>query len=307
MASKRHPPVPHGKTSAEAFGPQVPGVLLAAGTGSSWSDILVEIYARQRVEDCLLVPAVAEPLIVWILSGSALVEEREPGGTWTGCTVCAGEFFLTTSPTPYELRWRVTSPENLETLHAYLSLPMLARAHEEVLGGAEVPRLREIFGARDPVLSVFLQQLRSELLSRPRPSALFIQGVAQSLAVHLVRTYAEPGGRHGARGRLPAFALRKIVALLEARLTEGVPLVKLAEEAGYSAFHFSRLFKKTTGLSPSQYLISLRMAQARRLLRESTRSIIEVGLEVGYTNPSHFAQIFRREVGVTPSEYRGEH
>ncbi len=305
MASKRHPPGPHARTSAEAFGQQVPGVLLAAGTGSAWSDILVEIYARQRVEDCLLVPAVAEPLIVWILSGRALVEERD-GGAWTGRTVCTGEFFLTTSPTPYELRWRVTSPENLETLHAYVSLPVLARAHEEVLGGAGVPRLCEVFGAHDSVLSAFLQQLRSELLSRPRPSALFIQGIAQSLAVHLVRTYPEPSGRPGARGGLPAFALRKIVALLEARLTEGVPLGKLAEEAGYSAFHFSRLFKRTTGLSPSQYLISLRMAQARRLLRESARSIIEVGLEVGYTNPSHFAQIFRRQVGVTPSEYRGE-
>ncbi len=305
MASKRHPSVPHGKTSAEAFGQQVPGVLLAAGTGSSWSDILVEIYARQRVEDRLLVPAVAEPLIVWILSGSVLVEERD-GGAWTGRTVSAGEFFLTTSPTPYELRWRVTSPENLETLHAYLSLPVLARAHEEVLGVAEVPRLREVFGARDPVLSALLEQLRSELLSRSRPSALFIQGIAQSLAVHLVRTYPEPGGGLGARGRLPAFALRKIIALLEARLAEGVPLVKLAEEVGYSAFHFSRLFKKTTGLSPSHYMIYLRMAQARRLLRESARSIIEVGLEVGYTNPSHFSQIFRREVGVTPSEYRGE-
>ena len=283
----------------------MPGVLLAAGTGSPWSDILVEIYTRRRVEERLLVPAVAEPLIVWILSGRALVEERD-GGAWTGRTVCAGDFFLTTSPTPYELRWRVTSPENLETLHAYVSLPILARAHAEVLGVTAVPRLREVFGEHDTVLSAFLGQLRAELLSRPRPSALFVQGIAQSLAVHLVRAYPEPGGKHGPRGGLPAFALRKTVALLEARLAEGVPLARLAEEAGYSAWHFSRLFKRATGLSPSQYLIYLRMARARRLLRESPKSIIEVGWEVGYTNPSHFAQIFRREVGVTPGEYRGE-
>jgi AraC family transcriptional regulator len=72
-----------------------------------------------------------------------------------------------------------------------------------------------------------------------------------------------------------------------------------------SAFHFSRLFKKTTGFSPSQYLIRLRMAEARRLLRETERSVIEIGLEVGYSSPSHFAQIFRREVGITPTDYRG--
>jgi AraC family transcriptional regulator len=72
-----------------------------------------------------------------------------------------------------------------------------------------------------------------------------------------------------------------------------------------SEFHFSRLFKKTIGFSPSQYLIRRRIARARRLLRETTRSMIEIGLEVGYSSPSHFAQIFRREVGVTPTEYRG--
>lgn len=64
------------------------------------------------------------------------------------------------------------------------------------------------------------------------------------------------------------------------------------------------MFKRATGLSPSQYFIGLRMAQARQLLLETPRSIIDIGLEVGYSSPSHFSQVFRREVGVTPSIYR---
>lgn len=72
-----------------------------------------------------------------------------------------------------------------------------------------------------------------------------------------------------------------------------------------SEFHFSRLFKRSTGLTPSQYFIRLRMAEARRLLRETGRRVIEIGLDVGYASPSHFAQVFRRVVGVSPSEYRG--
>jgi len=48
----------------------------------------------------------------------------------------------------------------------------------------------------------------------------------------------------------------------------------------------------------------LRINRARQLLRETKKSVIEVALDVGYTNPSHFAQIFRRETGLTPSEYR---
>jgi len=49
----------------------------------------------------------------------------------------------------------------------------------------------------------------------------------------------------------------------------------------------------------------LRMAEARRLLRETDRSVIDIGLDVGYSSPSHFAQIFRRKVGVSPTDYRG--
>lgn len=68
------------KASAESFGRHVPGTLLAAGTGPAWTDVLVEVYRRRRTETSLLVPAVAEPLVVLILAGSAFVEEREFGG-----------------------------------------------------------------------------------------------------------------------------------------------------------------------------------------------------------------------------------
>jgi len=57
------------------------------------------------------------------------------------------------------------------------------------------------------------------------------------------------------------------------------------------------VFKHTTGLSRE------RVARAQQLIRESSRSLIEIALEVGYTSPSHFAQVFRRVVGVTPTEF----
>jgi AraC family transcriptional regulator len=46
------------------------------------------------------------------------------------------------------------------------------------------------------------------------------------------------------------------------------------------------------------------MNVARRLLCETKRSVLDVALEVGYTDPSHFAQLFRRETGLSPSDYR---
>jgi len=57
------------------------------------------------------------------------------------------------------------------------------------------------------------------------------------------------------------------------------------------------------GPSPSLYHTMLRMDEARRLLRETKRSVVDVALEVGYANPSHFARVFRRETGLSPRDY----
>ncbi len=140
-----------------------------------------------------------------------------------------------------------------------------------------------------------------------------MQGLAHSLAVHLLRRYPAPAsdasgassGSQQQRGGLPAYKLRRVTDHLEAHLAEEITVARLAREAGLSEFHFSRRFKQTTGFSPFQYLLRLRLARARQLLRETDLSIIEVGLESGFPNPSYFARLFRREVGVTPSGYRG--
>jgi AraC family transcriptional regulator len=293
-------------TSAEAHVQQVRGELVAASSGWSWKDLLVHIYTLARVEESVIVPAVAEPLIVLILSGTTVIEERDLGGAWQAHRVEPGDFYLTTSETPYELRWKTTGPAPVKTMNVYLGLPIFKRAIKDVLGRDEGPlRLREVSGEKDPKLGALLEQLRNELTASHPASHLFVQGIAQSLAVHLVRTYTDPSARsRERRGGLPAFKLRKATDFLQAHLDEEFDLGTLAREVEMSEFHFSRLFKKTIGFSPSRYFIRLRVAHARRLLRETTRSIIEIGLDVGYTSPSHFAHIFRREVGVSPSEYR---
>ena len=114
----------------------------------------------------------------------------------------------------------------------------------------------------------------------------------------------DPHGGVRRSNALPAYKLRKVIGVMNERLAEEFSLAALAQVVELSEYHFSRMFKRATGLSPSQYFIGLRMARARQLLLETPRSIIDIGLEVGYSSPSHFSQVFRREVGVTPSIYR---
>lgn len=267
-------------------------------------ELVVRIYSEPSVEESVIVPAVAEPRMVRIVSGAAVVEERELGGSWSKSRVEVGDFFLTASQSPYEVRWRAFGPDPLSSMHLYLALPVFNRAIDEAFqNDPGVMRLRDVSGFKDNFLSVLLEELLKEVLSNRRGSSLFVEGIAQSLAGHLVRTYADETTSEY-KGGLPGFRLRKVRDLMVKHLEDEFSLIRLAREAGMSEFHFSRAFKRTTGFKPSQYFINLRMERARRLLRETNRSIIEIGLNVGYTSPSHFSRTFHREVGISPSRYR---
>jgi len=71
--------------------------------------------------------------------------------------------------------------------------------------------------------------------------------------------------------------------------------------------HFLELLKSMPerfNLRIHAFVLMGNMLKAQRLIRETSRSLIEIALEVGYTSPSHFAQVFRRTVGMAPTEFR---
>ncbi len=292
------------RTSPLGLEQYIAGRTLVSGDSPAWTDLFVKVYSRLMNQKPFLVPAVAEPLIVWVISGEAVVEERDLDGDWVANTVAVGDFFLTRSPTPYQMRWRAIGDAAFQVMHLYLSVPLFERVACEVTGCAALPGLRDISGGKDNQLSHLLALIHQELTSEGKGSQLFVQGLAQSLAVHLMRNYATGEAADDRQNALPGFKLRRAFAYLEEHLAQPFNLSQLAESVGMSEFHFSRLFKKATGLSPSRYFIRQRVARAQLLLQETDTSIIEIGMSVGYSSPSHFAQVFRRETGLPPSHYR---
>ena len=134
----------------------------------------------------------------------------------------------------------------------------------------------------------------------PRVAAL-----TQLFAAHLVEKYTDVAAKTPAyRGGLPIRQLRKVEDHIAEHLAEEISIERLAELVELSTSHFAHVFKETTGMTPLQFVTRQRITLAQQLIRETSRSLIDVGLEVGYTSPSHFAQVFRRVVGVTPTEFR---
>jgi AraC family transcriptional regulator len=292
-------------TSAEALYRYAVGRKIATGKGPAWRDIQLSVMALPPVAEVFTMPAVTEPFIVWTTSGEAETQERENEGPWLTSRVKKGSMFLTAAGAPYDFRYRTLTAEPYEVVLVLLSLPLFNAALREVFGAnAANARLRDLSGFEDPRLVPLLQQLREEA-ARPAASGLLVRGLAQAIAIHLARNYtALTEAVRGEAPALPGFKLRRVTDWMAAHLAEEFSLPRLAAQAGMSEFHFNRLFKRATGVPPSQYQIRLRLDAARRLLRETKKSVITIANEVGYANPSHFAQLFRKETGLAPTDYR---
>lgn len=87
-------------------------------------------------------------------------------------------------------------------------------------------------------------------------------------------------------------------------ISEDITVDKLASVAGFSKFHFSRIFKEMAGMSCHEYLIQRRLEMAEQLLADPSISITDVAMRSGFNSISTFSRIFRQEKNITPSEYR---
>ncbi|NIJ13053.1 AraC-like DNA-binding protein/predicted enzyme related to lactoylglutathione lyase [Saccharomonospora amisosensis] len=92
--------------------------------------------------------------------------------------------------------------------------------------------------------------------------------------------------------------------LIDRDFHRDIRIAMIASDAGLSPFQFIRLFKRTYGETPGQYLKRARMERAQCLLRYSRIAVAQIGHRVGYRSPGTFSDRFRKLVGLSPSEYR---
>jgi len=160
------------------------------------------------------------------------------------------------------------------------------------------------FATPDP----FLHEVTAALTSAPRikdPAGnLFTETLLNAACARILRNYA--GVRYVLSGppRLTDDQLRVAIDYINDHIRESLELRSISRAAGLSEFHFARLFKAATGVSPFQFVTRTRMERARQLLRKTRLPIFEVAHRVGYQKPSHFSARFRAISGCGRDAYR---
>lgn len=94
------------------------------------------------------------------------------------------------------------------------------------------------------------------------------------------------------------------IAYIHENYSKELSVESLAASVYLAPNYLSRLFKKETGKSLSQYIRQYRMEKAKELLIHTNKKVIQIGIDVGYSNYSYFCQSFREYYGTSPEKYR---
>ena len=104
------------------------------------------------------------------------------------------------------------------------------------------------------------------------------------------------------RGMLGKHALQRVKDYILAHLAEPIEVAKLAELAGRSSFHFSRVFAKSVGMTPHRYVVHLRLQAAIEHVRKGRTGLAGIAADTGFSDQSHLSRWVRRVHGVAPSQ-----
>jgi AraC family transcriptional regulator len=194
----------------------------------------------------------------------------------------------------------------LDAVNSYLPRKTLDAIAED----ANAPRISDLkftpgVGVMDHVVGELTRLLLPAFDNPDQVSQLFADHISLALGTHIAHAY---GGMRSvaapSRGGLATWQERRAKELMSANLQRDVSIADVATECSLSAGHFARAFRRSTGLSPHQWLLQHRIDEAHGLLRDRRLSLAEIACACGFADQSHFTKAYTRLRGITPGAWR---
>ncbi len=235
----------------------------------------------------LSVTVKGDALVERVLSGEALQSEFSPG---TCIIMAAGQ----------ENSWRWST--EMDEVHFFINTDFFdTLANESGYGNVE---LTNQFAFTDHTISRMAMVLLSAYGYNDLQQSIWVESAAQLLGLHLLTNYTHGKPVKNDTWGLTQRQLKQVKAFFTENIDQNISLSDLANVAGLSRYHFSRLFRRSVGQSPLQWVTDRRISAAKSLLAETEQPISAVANAVGFENQSHFGQVFRKRTGLSPRNYR---
>ena len=167
--------------------------------------------------------------------------------------------------------------------------------------------LREVtprLGGFDATLQQLALIIQRELAADCPNGSLFAESIQTAFAVYVLQNYSTTRLQTSIKGGLTPRCLRLVLDYINANLEEDLRVNDIAALAGKSDYHFTRLFKQSTGLPVYRYVQEQRIKLAQRLLADRNLTVTEIAYRAGFASHSRFTELFRRLIGLTPTAYR---
>jgi AraC family transcriptional regulator len=273
---------------------------ILSSRNQDWDNILVEQYQHPAGEGRLQYRD--EHVICLSLAPRPVrLQHIQDGKTYLGL-YGKGDFSITPTELPFFARW----DSDDRFMQIRIASQFVQQVAQEALNqNPDCVELLPEFRLRDPHLEAIALMLLTELQQDNLGGKLYIDSLANVLAVHLLRQYTASQPQLSVfAGGLTQRQLLQVLEYIHEHLDQNIKLADLAQLLGISQFHFSTLFKQAIGVSPYQYLLQQRIERAKQLLKQTERSILDIALECGFNSHSHLSKQFRQLTGITPKTYR---
>ena len=107
--------------------------------------------------------------------------------------------------------------------------------------------------------------------------------------------------------KMSDFYIKEAIHFIEQNFQNNITVEEIASVCGINRSYFGKIFRKSIGRSPQEFLMNYRMVKATELLKLTSLSIAEIGSAVGYENQLHFSRAFKTVYGISPRQWRNHH
>ena len=285
-------------------GSALPVRLVESSHAIGWTSTLVEHHQVLDAEDVFETIPTRDHTIVVMTRGEQRLQAYR-NGAWRSTLYRSGTVGMTPGGAVSKLRRSVNRDAGAAyKVNLYIPPEFFAEAADH-LGGGQSDSGEPPWSPGH--LDETVRQVAVALVRAMRAGApdIYAESAVRWLAVHLsIFARGVDAEVRSSSSTVEDLRVRRALEFIEECFAKPLSMANIASAAGISRHHFSRLFRLSTGTSPYQRLLEVRLTAARRALEVSSLSVAEVAALCGFERPNYFATQYFRRYGIRPRDTR---